>query len=123
MNYIANTTESQDLNITSRANLGSGDSTSVSITLTPENGEDTTLSVDGLLTARGYYSTLTMNTSNEELDLSSETMYRISVSDNSGVIYRGKVLSTEQATSTYSVYSTEFVQTASDPNNDFIILE
>lgn len=124
MNYVTNTTDPQNLSITTRANLLNGESAVVTVELIPENNEDVLISSNSLLTARGYYSTLTLNTGSDTLNLSPETMYNIKVKDSdSKVIYRGKVLSTEQTISAYTVYNNEFTQTASDPNNDFIILE
>lgn len=125
MNYLVNSTEPQDVSVTTRANLSNGQSAIVTTTLIPENNKSETIAVDSLLTARGYYSTLTVNTGLEALNLSPETMYTMTISNQSDeTIYKGKILSTEQATEQHSVYVNEFTQTAtSDPSNDFIIFE
>jgi hypothetical protein len=124
VNYITNTTDPQTISITTRANLSNGDTAAVTVELIPENREDVLITSNGVLTQRGYYTSLTFNQASEALNLSPETEYVLKVKDtDDNIIYRGKALSTEQTISSYSVYNAEFTQTTSDPNNDFIILE
>ena len=124
MNYITNTTDPQVISITTRADFENQTNTPVTAILVPENNEDVSLTLSSSLTAAGYYSSLTINTSSEALDLSPETMYVLTVVDgNNNTIYNGKVFSSEQITTDYTVYNNEFTQTTSDPANDFIIFE
>ena len=124
MNYITDTNDTQELAITVRASMVSGDSLNVTTTLTPENNENITISLPSSITARGYYTTLNMNTTNEVLELSPETQYNMTITDSSSnVIYRGKALATSQDVSNYVVYNNDFTSATSAEDNNFIIFE
>lgn len=124
MNYITDTNDTQELAITVRSSIVNGDSLNVTTMLTPENNENITISLPSSIIARGYYTTLNMNTTNESLELSTETQYNMTITDsNDNVIYRGKALATSQDVSNYVVYNNDFTSATSSEDNNFIIFE
>jgi len=129
MNYIDITStgvQEMQLNVNLDGTLA--ESTLIEWTITQEGNDDSLITIetpDGLnaVTDHGYYQTLTLDLYGAGItaDMQDETQYTIEGSDQDGVIYRGKFLTTTQSLDAYSVNDDDY--TENNSTNNFVILQ
>ena len=99
MNYISNSTEAQDLDITVNYTFSDSESINVMVTLTKDGNHTDAQSVAGAIVYNGYYSTLSIS----GLDVDLETFYTMEVKKDTKTIYKGKAFVTTQTIGDYVI--------------------
>lgn len=129
MNYVniaATTPQELQVNVNLDGTLA--ETASISWVITQEGNDDSIGSIDtpvgdSLVTDNGYYQTLTLDLYGEGVSelMQDETQYFIEGVSNGVTIYKGKLVTTSQELSDYSVNNNEY-DTYYVPNN-FTILD
>lgn len=129
MNYVniaATTPQELQVNVNLDGTLA--ETASISWVITQEGNDDSLGSIDtpvgdSLVTDNGYYQTLTLDLYGEGVSelMQDETQYFIEGVSNGVTVYKGKLVTTSQELSDYSVNNNEY-DTYYVPNN-FTILD
>jgi len=129
MNYVniaATTPQQLQVNVNLDGTLA--ETASISWVITQEGNDDSLGSIDtpvgdSLVTDNGYYQTLTLDLYGEGVSelMQDETQYFIEGVSNGVTVYKGKLVTTSQELSDYSVNNNEY-DTYYVPNN-FTILD
>lgn len=129
MNYVniaATTPQELQVNVNLDGTLA--ETASISWVITQEGNDDSIGSIDtpvgdSLVTDNGYYQTLTLDLYGEGVSelMQDETQYFIEGVSNGVTVYKGKLVTTSQELSDYSVNNNEY-DTYYVPNN-FTILD
>lgn len=124
MNYISNSTDVQDLDITVNYTFADSESINVMVTLTKDGNHTDTQSVAGAIVYNGYYSTLSIS----GLDVDLETFYTMEILKPTGAgmaaktIYKGKAFVTTQTIGEYVINNDNYIKQTTNTTN-FTIFE
>ena len=124
MNYITNSTDNQDLDITVNHTFADSESLNVMVTLTKDGNHSDAQSVAGTLVYNGYYSTLSVS----GLDVDLETFYTMDILKPTGAgqpaknIYKGKTFVTTQTIGDYVINNDNYIKQTTNSTN-FTIFE
>jgi hypothetical protein len=118
LNYITNTSASQELDITVNHSFNDGEVLDVSIELSKDGNHSDTQEVSGQISYNGYYSTLSLS----GLNVSLESFYSMKVSSLGKIIYKGKAFVTNQTIGEYEINNNNYIKQTTDTTN-FTIFE
>lgn len=118
MNYITNSTDNQDLDITVNYTFADSESLNVVLTLTKDGNHSDTQDLDGTVVYNGYYSTLSV--SGLAVDL--ETFYTMEIKKDTKTIYKGKAFVTTQTIGDYVINNDNYIKQTTNSTN-FTIFE
>jgi len=118
LNYITNSTDNQDLDITVNHTFADGESLNVMVTLTKDGNHSDAQSVAGTIVYNGYYSTLSVS----GLDVDLETFYTMEVKKDTKTIYKGKAFVTTQTIGDYVINNDNYIKQTTNSTN-FTIFE
>lgn len=123
MNYITNSTDSQEMLLTVDYEFTNDETVNVDLTLSKDGNNESSQSYSATLVNNGYYSTLSVS----GLDVDLEVNYQAVLRKDDNVIYKGKVYCTNKDTNAYKINQTTnddsntFTYNADSSSNDFII--
>ena len=117
MNYITNSTDSQEMLLTVDYEFTNDETVNVDLTLSKDGNNESSQSYSATLVNNGYYSTLTMS----GIDVDLETNYKIEIKKDSNTIYKGKAFVTNQTIGEYEINNDNYIKQTTHTSNDFII--
>jgi len=118
VNYITNSTENQDLDLTLNYEFGVSEVLNVLVTLKKDGNSTDTQEVEGTAIYNGYYSTLSVSGLNVDL----ESFYSIDINKDGNNLYKGKAFVTTQTIGEYEINNDNYIKQATDTTN-FTIFE
>ena len=118
MNYISNSTEAQDLDITVNYTFADSEAINVVLTLTKDGNHSDTQDLDATVVYNGYYSTLSVS----GLDVDLETFYTMEIKKDTKTIYKGKAFVTTQTIGDYVINNDNYIKQTTNTTN-FTIFE